>query len=404
MPVRDHVKNAISSLTANKLRSGLSSLGIIIGIFSVVVLLAVGQGAQNKILSNVESLGTNLLTVTPGWTSQTDVRSAGSKSATNVLSLDEAELIKWLPNVKAVSPELSSRKQIVYKENNMQASVYGVAPDYLIVRNSSIAYGSFITQENINNIDKVAVIGSTTASTLFWDEDPIGKDINIGNNILTVIGVMNTKWSQWFWGNVDSTVFIPITSAQQRLLWTKYLSSIALSVTSTDMIDTAKKDIENALMKKFNITDTADENFTISSLADAISTISQITDTMKLFISAIAVISLIVGGIGVMNIMLVSVTERTREIGIRKAIWAQNRDIILQFLGESVALCVLWWVIGIALSYLVILAIQSIIVGVITLWSITMAFSFATAVGIGFGIYPAYQAARLKPIDALRYE
>ena len=403
MPIRDHIKNALSSLAANKLRSWLSSLGIIIGILSVVVLMGIWEWAQRSILSNVESLGTNLLTVTPGGTSQTDVRSAASRSSTNVLTLNEADIIKKLPNIKAVSPEYSARRQVVYKDNNMQASVYGVTPDYLTVRNSSVQYWAFITQANIDNIDKVAVLGSTTATTLFGTEDPIGKDINVGNNILTVVGIMAPKW-QWFWGNADSTVFVPISSAQQRLFGTKYLGSIAMSIVSTDLIDTAKADVEQALMKDFNITDPANENFTISSLADAISTISQITNTMKLFISAIAVISLIVGGIGVMNIMLVSVTERTREIGIRKAIWAQNRDIVLQFLGESVALCLLWGVIGISFSYLIIFALQSIIQWVITLQSIALAFGFATLIGIGFGIYPAYQAARLKPIDALRYE
>ena len=316
----------------------------------------------------------------------------------------ESDIIKQLPNIKAVSPEYSARRQVVYKDNNMQASIYGVTPDYLTVRNSTVQYGSFFTQANIDNIDKVAVLGSTTATTLFGTEDPIGKDINVGNNILTVVGVMTAKWSQGLWGNADSTVFVPISSAQERLFGTKYLGSIAMSVTSTDMIDTAKTEVEQALMKDFNITDPANENFTISSLADAISTISQITNTMKLFIWAIAVISLIVGGIWVMNIMLVSVTERTREIGIRKAIWAQTKDIILQFLGESVALCLLWGVIGISFSYLIIFAIQSIIQWVITLQSIAMAFGFATLIGIGFGIYPAYKAARLKPIDALRYE
>lgn len=404
MPIRDHIKNAIKSLTANKLRSWLSSLWIIIGIFSVVVLLAIWEGAQNSIVANVEWLGTNLLTVTPWGTSQTDVRKSASKSDSNVLTMEEVEIIKNIANIKAVSPEISSRKQVVYKENNMQASIYGVSPEYLIVRNSEVDYGAFISEENVKNIDKVAVIGSTTAETLFPNEDPIGKDINIGNNILTVIGVMKEKGSQWLAGNADSVVLVPITSAQQRLFGTKYLASIAMSVTSTEMIDIAKNDIEQTLLKHFNLTDPEQANFTISSLADALSTINEVTWTLKLFITSIAVISLIVWGIWVMNIMLVSVTERTREIGIRKAIGAQTSDIVLQFLGESISLCILGGIIGIWFSYLTILAIKSIIVGVITLQSLIMSFGFATAVWLGFGIYPAYKAARLKPIDALRYE
>jgi len=403
MPIRDHVKNAINSLTANKLRSWLSSLGIIIGILSVVVLIAIGEWATQSILSNVESLGTNLLTVTPGGTSQTNVRTTSSKSSTNVLTMDEVDLIKKMDNIKAVSPEMSTRKQVIYRDNNMNASIYGVTSAYTTVRNSTVEFGSFISDSNVANIDKVAVLWATTASTLFGTDNPIGKDINIENHIFTVIGVMKSKWTQSF-GNADSTVFIPLTSAQQRLMGTKYLWSIGISVASTDVIDSVKAEMTNMLLKHFNITNADEANFTVSSLADALSTINQITGTMKLFLWAIAAISLVVGGIGVMNIMLVSVTERTREIGIRKAIGAQMKDIILQFLGESIALCVLGGIIGIGLSYLIIRAIHSLVQWVITINSILMAFGCATAVGIWFGIYPAYQAAKLKPIDALRYE
>jgi len=397
------VKNAINSLTANKLRSWLSSLGIIIGILSVVVLIAIGEWATQSILSNVESLGTNLLTVTPGGTSQTNVRTTSSKSSTNVLTMDEVDLIKKMDNIKAVSPEMSTRKQVIYRDNNMNASIYGVTSAYTTVRNSTVEFGSFISDSNVANIDKVAVLWATTASTLFGTDNPIGKDINIENHIFTVIGVMKSKWTQSF-GNADSTVFIPLTSAQQRLMGTKYLWSIGISVASTDVIDSVKAEMTNMLLKHFNITNADEANFTVSSLADALSTINQITGTMKLFLWAIAAISLVVGGIGVMNIMLVSVTERTREIGIRKAIGAQMKDIILQFLGESIALCVLGGIIGIGLSYLIIRAIHSLVQWVITINSILMAFGCATAVGIWFGIYPAYQAAKLKPIDALRYE
>lgn len=404
MSLRVYFKSAFLTFKENKLRSWLSSLGIIIGILSVVVLLAVGQWATQSILSNVESLWTNLLSVTPWWEKQTNVRGAEwARSSSNVLTITESDIIAKLPNVGAVSPEYSSRWQAIYLSQNMQVSVYWVLPSYLTVRNSSVQYGAFISQQNLDNVDKVAVIWSTTAETLFGTENPVGKDIRIGNVILRVIGVMKQKWTSSL-GNADSTVFVPLTTAQQRLFGTKYLSNIALSVTTTKMIDTAKVTIEKTLLAHFNITDADDANFTVASQADVLSTISSITSTMKMFLGAIAAISLIVWGIGVMNIMLVSVTERTREIGIRRAVGAQNKDIIMQFLAESLVLCIFWGIVWIGLSYIIIFAIKNLVQWIITFSSILLAFGFATAIGIGFGIYPAYRAAKLKPIDALRYE
>jgi len=404
MSIRIYFKSALLTFKENKLRSWLSSLGIIIGILSVVVLLAIGQWATQSILSNVESLWTNLLSITPWWQQQTNVRGVEwGRSSENVLTIAEAELVAKLPDIAAVSPEYSSRKQAIYSSENMQVSVYGVRPSYLTVRNSSVQYWSFITQQNLDNIDKVAVIWYTTAQTLFGNENPIGKDIRVWNVILTVIGVMKQKWTSSF-GNADSTVFVPLTTAQQRLFGTKYLSDIALSVTTAKQIDTAKATIQSTLLAHFNIANADDANFTIANQADVLSTVSSITSTMKLFLGAIAAISLIVWGIGVMNIMLVSVTERTREIGIRRAIGAQDTDIILQFLAESLVLCISWGIIWVFLSYIIIYAIRNLVTWIITIWSIALAFGCATAIGLIFGIFPAYRAAKLKPIDALRYE
>lgn len=399
-----YLKNAFDSLIASKLRSGLSSLGIIIGIFSVVVLLALGQWATASILSNIEALGTNLLMVTPWWSQQSNVRwSAWGRGSENVLTITESDLISTLPNVAMVSPEYSSRWQVIYLNNNAQESIYGVMPSYLQVRNSSVAYWSFITKKNINNVDKVAVIWSNTAQVLFWSVNPIGKDIRVGNTILTVIGVMKVKWTQGFW-NADDVVFVPLTTAQERLFGTKYLSDIWVSVTTSDAIDATKTVIQNALLAHFNIKDPTTANFSVLNQADLVSTISSITGTLKLFLWAIAGIALLVWWIGVMNIMLVSVAERTREIGIRKAVGAQNKDIIIQFLCESLVLCVIGGIIGILLSYLIVFSLKSIIQWIITLQSILMAVWFSILIGLSFGIFPAYRAARLKPIEALRYE
>ena len=404
MSIWIYLKNAFDSLIANKLRSGLSSLGIIIGIFSVVVLLALGQWATASILSNIQSLGTNLLMVTPWWSQQSNVRwAAWGRWSENVLTLAESDLVSTLPNVAMVSPEYSSRKQVIYMDNNAQESVYGVMPSYLQVRNSIVAYGSFITKKNVDNVDKVAVIGSNTAQVLFGTKNPIGKDIRMGDTILTVIGVMKAKWTQWFW-NADDVVFVPLTTAQERLFGTKYLSDIWVSVTTSQAIDTTKTTIQNALLAHFNIKNADEANFSVLNQADLVSTVSSITDTLKLFLWAIAGIALLVWGIGVMNIMLVSVAERTREIWIRKAVGAQNKDIIMQFLCESLVLCIIGGIIGIFLSYFIVFALKSVIQWIITLQSILMAVGFSILIGLSFGIFPAYRAAKLKPIDALRYE
>jgi len=393
-------------MLANKMRAWLSSLGIIIWVFSVVVLLAVWEWATASIVSRVSALGTNLLTISPGSQNSGDVRQAWG-SNTKIFTLDQVSILQWVTHVSKVSPLMSTSKQLIYGDKNTSATINGVSPDYEIVNNTPVTAGVFITEKHITNRDKVAVIWPTIVTNLFDTIDPIGKDIRIGNSIYTVVWIAKTKWSSAWRNNPDNAVYIPITTAQISLMWTKYLSSISVMVDDEANMTIAKDAITARLLEVFGITDPDKATFTVSSQEEALATLSGITDTMKLFLWWIAAISLLVWGIWVMNILLVTVSERTKEIGIRKAIGAKSRDIIEQFLVESVLLTVAWWAIGIALSFAIVKMITSIttaITPVITMDQILLALSFSVGTGLFFGIFPAYKAAKMKPIDALRSE
>ncbi|MDD2693767.1 MAG: ABC transporter permease [Candidatus Gracilibacteria bacterium] len=398
-------KLALRNMLANKMRAGLSSLGIIIGVLSVVVLLAVGEGATSSIVNTVSALGTNLLTISPGSQNSGNVRQIGG-SNTKVFTMDHVEIIKEIEHVSKVAPLINTSKQLVYSDNNTSAIINGVTPDYETVNNTSVTAGTFITQSAVDNREKVAVLGPTVVTNLFETEDPIGKTIKIGNSLYTVIGVTKSKGSGGR-NSSDSAVFVPITTAEISLAGTKYLSSISVMVDSEENMTTTKDAVTEKLLEVLGIADSANATFTVSSQEDTLDTLSSITSTLKLFLGGIAAISLIVGGIGVMNILLVTVSERTKEIGIRKAIGAKSRDIIEQFLVESVLLTVVGGAIGIFLSYVIVFTITSIttaITPVITTNQILLALSFSVGTGLFFGIFPAYKAAKLKPIDALRTE
>ncbi|MBP6981534.1 ABC transporter permease [Candidatus Gracilibacteria bacterium] len=396
---------AIRNMLANKMRAGLSSLGIIIGVFSVVVLLAVGQGATSKIVEQVSSLGTNLLTVRPGGQNSGDVR----RSTTNnqkIFNIDHIEIIGKIDHVAGVSPLVSISSQVIYSANNTNATINGVLPVYEKVNNAVVVSGIFITEKANNDRDKVAVIGSTVVTNLFGTMDPLGKTIRIGKTLFTVVGVLKEKGTSI--GSTDNAIFIPLSTAQISLLGSNSISTISVMVDSEENMEIAKTAITEKLLSVFKITDPEKATFTVSSQAETLDTLSTITNTLKIFLGGIAAISLFVGGIGVMNILLVTVSERTKEIGIRKAIGAKSRDIIEQFLVESVLLTLFGGIIGILLSYGIVGLINTFFAASITAkissGQILLALSFSIGTGLFFGIFPAYKAAKMKPIDALRSE
>lgn len=409
MNVLENIRNALGAIGSNKLRSALTMLGIIIGVSSVVLMIAIGQGAQRGVTSRLQSLGTNLLTITPGSPNRTNVRSGGGGGGGggSTLTADDVAAIRAsVTGLSGVSPELSTRLQAIAGPLNMNTSVQGATPDYLVVRNASVAFGDFLTPENVERMDKVAVLGSQAAATLFpGDADLIGKDVRIQNSIFTVVGVMQSKGQQGL-QNLDDTIFIPLSTLQLRVAGQPTLGSIGVSVADASRMAEKQAEITAALLASRAIADASAQDFTVLNQADAVETLNEVTGIFTLLLGGIAAISLLVGGIGVMNIMLVSVTERTREIGIRKAIGAKKRDIILQFLVESTVLSLLGGVIGILISVAGSMLVKRYggIDASVTLSPVLLAFLFSIGIGIFFGLLPAWKAAKLRPIEALRYE
>ncbi len=402
MNLHEHFINAKTDLSRNKLRTWLSMLGIIIWVFSVVVMLAIGNGTKQDIVSQIESLGTNLLSVTPWWSNRNMRRAA---STTESATLDEwmvSYIQANVSNIGAVAPTISNRSVVTYGDYTTNATVNGVTPDYLIVKNLTVAEGSFITADDVETLNKSAVLGHDIAETMFWSwvaaVDPIGEKIKMGNLVMTVVGVLEDNSMS------NDALFVPITTAETRLFGTHDYASILLSAKDTTIAETTKTELENSLRKYLWLSETATATFTVQSQSDMIETMSSITWVMTWFLAWIAAISLLVWGIGVMNIMLVSVTERTKEIGIRKAIGAHKKDIILQFLTESVVLSLMGWIIWIIMSFIIVFVINIFLTAIISIGAVLLAFFSAVAIGIVFWILPANNAAKLKPIEALRYE
>jgi len=403
MSARDLVQLAFGRLGTGKLRTALTMLGVIIGVASVVALVAVGQGATSGISSRLAGLGTNLLTVNAGASFSGFTRGAAGSSTT--LTLADATALRSLADVQAVAPELSTQKLVVAGAKNTTTTIIGTTPDYPTVRAYTIWQGSFLTQASVDAGLRVAVLGSTTADDLGLGASAIGTNIAIGGLPFRVVGILQAKGGTGF-ASPDDEILVPVSTASALIVGGTNVRSVGVSVATPDQMTTVTAEITAALRQRHGLTGTAVDDFTVQNQDQLLATVSSVTTLLTVLLAGIASISLIVGGIGIMNIMLVSVRERTREIGIRKAIGARGRDILAQFLIEALALSLAGGLVGIVVG----LAISALI-GVIAGWgfifsplTVAAAVGFSLIVGIVFGVWPASQAARLDPVVALRYE
>lgn len=407
MDYKELTLESFSTLTLNKVRTGLAMLGVIIGIGSVIALMSLGQASQKLIQNQIKSLGSNLLTIMPGAQRSGGVR--GAAGGVTTLTYDDAKAIQsssQISSVNSVAAEYSSRTQITAGRNNTNTQVSGVTPEYFKIRNITLASGSLITQAHLTGLSKIAILGAQTATDLFGENvNPVGQTIRINKTSFNVIGLTESKGGSGPM-NQDDRVYVPLTTAQKILFGVNYLSSIYIEAVNETVMNQTRDEIGYFLLERHRINDPSQADFSIMSQEDILSTVTEVTGTFTTLLSGIAAISLLVGGIGIMNIMLVTVTERTREIGLRKALGAKKKWITAQFLLEAVIITFVGGLIGVLVGTAVSFIISSSmnLPPTLSLSSILLAFGVSASIGVLFGWYPARKAANLQPIDALRYE
>ena len=405
MHLKNLLKVALKSILKSRMRSLLTALGIIIGVAAVVVMVAIGDGAQIQVEKQISALGSNLIVIFPGSSSSGGIRQgAGSH---NVFTMDDIKkIIDEATLIKAVSPIVRSGGQIIGGSGNWNSQIQGVSANFLEIRDWRLASGDFFTEKDIISRAKVAVLGQTVVKQLFADDDPIGQQIRIRNVPCKVIGVLTSKGQSAMGNDLDDIVFAPSTTVLERLSGGRHISYIQASAVSTSQIDAAQEQLKNIMRESHRLNPGEDDDFTVRNQAEITEAATETSKILTILLASVAGVSLIVGGIGIMNIMLVSVTERTREIGIRLSVGARTSDILIQFLTEAIVLSLAGGIIGILLSLglAFILNNYTSMMAVIRPEIIILAVSFAGVIGIFFGFYPARKAANLNPIDALRYE
>ena len=407
MRIQNVLRIALKAIRRNKIRSSLTMLGVIIGVASVIAMIALGSGARASIDQQIQSQGTNVIFVSSGsWGRPGGGAVRGGAGTVTTLTLDDVKAIAALPGITRVSPMVRGRAQVIAADQNWNTSVEGGNEDYLAIRNWSLVSGENFTARDVLVAEKVCVLGDTVVRNVFPDQDPVGQVIRVKNLPFRVLGVLAPKGQGQFGQDQDDLIIAPYTTIQKKLLGITYVQQVYVSAANSDQVEQLAVNITRLMRQRHRITNPDEDDFTVRTVEEMAATRVQMANTMTGLLMSVASVSLLVGGIGIMNIMLVSVTERTREIGLRMAVGARTRDILRQFLAEAVSLSVVGGVVGIALGVLV-SQVMTWRLGwptTITSVSILVAFAFAGAVGIFFGYYPARKAANLDPIEALRYE